>query len=171
MRPVPATDTSHAAMPAPGASVPDDVASPYAAEDAVVVRRDLVATAGRLRPLATMHRAFRAAGLSHMLRGEGPFTVFAPTERAFASLSDAERDRLFTDRALLASVVSMHVVRGKVRAPHVNAPRTATSLQGQELELTRVDGKYRVNGARITKTGIKAGNGVIHAIDTVLMPR
>jgi uncharacterized surface protein with fasciclin (FAS1) repeats len=142
--------------------------SPFAFEPEA---KDLVDTAAASGHFGTLHRALRSTGLSKILRSKGPFTLFAPTDQAFARIPEAEREKLFTDRAALTRVLRYHVVREKVRAPRVGVPRAAKTIEGQSVELTKADGRYRINSARILKTGITASNGVIHAINAVLVPR
>jgi uncharacterized surface protein with fasciclin (FAS1) repeats len=138
--------------------------------------RTIVETAAATGTFETLGRAIRAAGLVDLLSGTGPFTLFAPTDEAFAKLPAGELAALLADAPRLERVVSSHVVRDTVEAPKVGAPRSATNVDGGELTIVVTDrglkGRgFRVNDARIVKTEIRASNGVIHAIDTVLMPR
>jgi uncharacterized surface protein with fasciclin (FAS1) repeats len=134
-----------------------------------VHEHDLVTTAegsGRLKIFVDL---VRAAGLTDLLRSEGPYTVFAPTDRAFDRMPPRELDALMADSTRLAEVLGHHVVEGRVKAPQPETPRTATPMNGGELRLTsRVDA-YHVNEARLVQTNIRASNGVIHAIDKLLM--
>jgi uncharacterized surface protein with fasciclin (FAS1) repeats len=120
--------------------------------------------------LQQFERASKVAGLGKMLSGKGPFTVFAPTDKAFAKLPAAERDALFADAKLLARVLSYHIVRARVSAPTRGEANHVTTVQGDQLEISRDGEGYHVNAAKIVKTRIRASNGVIHAIDTVLVP-
>jgi len=147
-----------------------DVPSPTTPLAAEPVSQDLIDTTGKTRRFATLHGALRSAGLTKILRGKGPFTLFAPTDKAFAKLPADEREKLFTDRVALADLLRYHVVRKRVKPPRVGVPRVAKTLQGQNVELTKTDGQYRINRARILKSGF-VSNGVIHAINTVLVPR
>ena len=97
--------------------------------------------------------------------------MFAPTDRAFAKLPEQERDALMSDPDRLAEVLRHHVVEGKVKAPRIDEPRVATPMHGADLTLTTTEGVYHVGGAKLVKTNFRASNGVIHDIDTVLMPR
>ena len=134
-------------------------------------KRDILDTAWTLGRFNTFTTAARNAGLEGLLTGTGPFTVFAPTDRAFAKLPEQERDALMSDPGRLAEVLRHHVVEGKVKAPRIDEPRVATPMHGADLTLTTTEGVYRVGGAKLVKTNFRASNGVIHAIDTVLMPR
>ncbi len=114
--------------------------------------------------------AIGAAGLQDLLNGKGPLTIFAPTDVAFSKMPGDELDQLLNDPARVAEMVRHHVVTGRVAAPRASMPRTAMPQFGDELQLTANDGEYQVNHARIVRTNIRASNGVIHAIDTVLDP-
>jgi uncharacterized surface protein with fasciclin (FAS1) repeats len=131
---------------------------------------EAAAASGRFEMLG---RALQTAGLTAMLSEKGPFTLFAPTDKAFAKMPSADLTALMGDRVALHQLLSYHVVPGKVRAPRNGSPRSATTLDGTALEIAVVaeDGGYRVDNSRIVKTNIHASNGVIHAIDTVLTPR
>jgi uncharacterized surface protein with fasciclin (FAS1) repeats len=135
------------------------------------VASDLVAAAAATGRLNTFGKAIGAAGMSDMLRGRGPFTLFAPTDAAFAKVPTAELRSLLDDPRRLTRVVAHHVVPQLVKAPRVGLPTLATSVHGDALEITAEDHGFMVNGARVVKTDLRASNGVIHAIDTVLEPR
>ena len=135
------------------------------------VALNLLDTAMATERLQEFQRASKLAGLARMLGGKGPFTIFAPTNKAFAKLPATERDALFGDAKALARVLSCHIVRARVKAPTTGNDNTVTSVQGDDLKITRDGSGYHVNAARIVKTRIRASNGVIHAIDTVLVPR
>lgn len=122
-------------------------------------------SAGQFKTLAT---ALQAAGLVDTLKGPGPFTVFAPTDEAFAKIPKAQLDALLADKAKLTAVLTYHVVPGKVLAADVKAGKVKT-VQGKELSVTTASG-VMVNQAKVIKTDIAADNGVIHVIDTVVMP-
>ena len=134
------------------------------------VSPNLIDATASTKRFATLHRALRSTGLTKLLRGKGPFTLFAPTDKAFAKLPDAEREKLFTDQVALSRLLRYHVVRERVKPPRTDAPRIATTLDGQTVELTKADGQYHINRARILKSGF-VSNGVIHAISAVLVPR
>jgi uncharacterized surface protein with fasciclin (FAS1) repeats len=123
--------------------------------------------AGNFKTLVT---ALKAADLVDTLKGPGPFTVFAPTDEAFAKISKAKLDALLKDKAQLTKVLTYHVVAGKVMAMDVK-PGKVKTLEGESITITDKNGVLKVNNAKILKTDIVADNGVIHAIDTVLMPK
>jgi len=127
---------------------------------------DTAIAAGNFKTLAT---ALGAAGLVDTLKGKGPFTVFAPTDAAFAKIPKADLDALLKDKAKLTAVLSYHVVPGKVMAADVKAGKVKT-VQGSELTVTTAGG-VKVDSAKVTSTDIVADNGVIHVIDTVIMPK
>jgi len=123
--------------------------------------------AGNFKTLVT---ALKAADLVDTLKGPGPFTVFAPTDEAFAKLPKEKLDALLKDKAQLTKVLTYHVVAGKVMAMNVK-PGKVKTLQGESITITDKDGGLKVNNAKVVKTDVVANNGVIHAIDTVLMPQ
>ena len=130
---------------------------------------DIAVENGSFKTLVT---ALKAADLVGALSGKGPFTVFAPTDAAFAKLPAGTLDALLKDPKTLASILTYHVVPGKVMAADVikgNGAKPAT-LNGAALDITVNDGKAYVNGAQVTATDIVASNGVIHVIDTVVLP-
>ena len=131
--------------------------------------QDIVDTAVKAGNFTTLVTAVKAAGLVDTLKGPGPFTVFAPTDAAFAKVPKATLDALLADKAALAKVLTYHVVPGKVMAADVKAGMVKT-VQGQELTL-KTDGGGMVNNAKVVAADVAASNGVIHAIDTVLMPK
>ena len=130
---------------------------------------DIVTTAEGSHRLGTFVDFVRAAGLTGLLRTPGPFTVFAPTDRAFAKISQPRLDALLADRNRLVAFMRHHVVTGRVAAPKSDADSVATTIDGQSHRLTSRAGVYRVGEARLVQTSIPATNGVIHAIDAVLM--
>ena len=123
--------------------------------------------AGSFKTLAT---ALGAAGLVDTLKGKGPFTVFAPTDEAFAKIPKADLDALLKDKAKLTAVLTYHVVPGKVMAKDVKAGQVKT-VQGSNITISTSSGNVSVNNAKVVKTDIVADNGVIHVIDTVIMPK
>jgi uncharacterized surface protein with fasciclin (FAS1) repeats len=136
----------------------------FAAQAADIV--DTAVKAGNFNTLAT---AIKAAGLVDTLKGKGPFTVFAPTDAAFAKVPKADLDALLADKAKLTAVLTYHVVPGAVMAKDVKAGKVKT-VQGSELTVTTANG-VMVDGAKVTATDIKASNGVIHVIDSVVIPK
>lgn len=126
---------------------------------------DTAVAAGQFKTLAT---ALQAAGLVDTLKGKGPFTVFAPTDEAFAKIPKAQLDALLADKAKLTAVLTYHVVPGTVMAKDVKAGKVKT-VQGSELTISTTGG-VMVDKAKVVKTDITASNGVIHVIDSVVMP-
>ena len=127
---------------------------------------DTAVAAGQFKTLAT---ALQAAGLIETLKGKGPFTVFAPTDAAFAKIPKAQLDALLADKAKLTAVLTYHVVPGKVMAADVKAGKVKT-VQGSEITVSTAGG-VKVDAANVVKTDIAADNGVIHVIDSVIMPK
>ena len=131
---------------------------------------DIVDTAVAAGSFPTLVAAVQAADLVDALKGAGPFTVFAPTEEAFAALPEGTLDSLLADPAALANILLYHVVPGKVMAADVTDGLTAETLQGSDVTFTVADGSVKINDANIVTTDIEAGNGVIHVIDAVILP-
>ena len=131
--------------------------------------KDIVETAVAAGSFKTLATALGAAGLVDTLKGKGPFTVFAPTDEAFAKIPKADLDALLKDKAKLTAVLTYHVVAGKVMAADVKAGKVKT-VQGSELTVSTSMG-VSVDNAKVIKTDIVADNGVIHVIDTVVMPK
>ena len=111
-----------------------------------------------------------AAGLVDALKGEGPFTVFAPSDEAFAKLPKATLDGLLADPEALSKILLYHVIAGKVMAADVKDGLSADTLQGAPVTFKIVDGKPMINDANIVATDVAASNGVIHVIDSVILP-
>jgi len=130
---------------------------------------DIVDTAVAAGSFKTLTTALQAAGLVDTLKGKGPFTVFAPTDEAFAKVPKADLDALLKDKAKLTSVLTYHVVPGKVLAKDVKAGKVKT-VQGSELTVSTTGG-VKVDNANVIKTDVMADNGVIHVIDSVIMPK
>ena len=120
----------------------------------------------------TLVAAVKAAGLAETLQGAGPFTVFAPADTAFAKLPAGTVEALLADKEKLASILTYHVVSGKVLAGDIVKTNgaTPTTVNGLPLDIVVRDGKVFVNGAQVVTADIAASNGVIHVIDTVLLP-
>lgn len=131
--------------------------------------KDIVDTAVGAGNFKTLAAALGAADLVPTLKGKGPFTVFAPTDAAFAKIPKADLDALLKDKKKLTAVLTYHVVPGKVMAADVKAGKVKT-VQGSEITITTMGG-VMVNNAKVIKTDIVADNGVIHVIDTVIMPK
>jgi uncharacterized surface protein with fasciclin (FAS1) repeats len=130
---------------------------------------DIVDTAVSAGQFKTLVKAVQEAGLVDTLKGKGPFTVFAPTDAAFAKLPAGTLDALLADKAKLAQVLTYHVVPGKVTAAQVK-PGSVKTVQGQMLMLRTEGGAVMVDNARVVATDVMASNGVIHVIDTVVLP-
>jgi len=130
---------------------------------------DIVDTAVKAGQFNTLATALKAAGLVDTLKGKGPFTVFAPTDEAFAKIPKADLDALLKDKARLTAVLTYHVVPGAVMAKDVKAGAVRT-VQGGSI-MVKTDGGVMVDNAKVVKTDIVADNGVIHVIDSVIMPR
>jgi uncharacterized surface protein with fasciclin (FAS1) repeats len=132
--------------------------------------KDIVDTAVNAGSFDTLVAAVQAAGLVETLKGEGPFTVFAPTDEAFARIPEQNLTALLADRDKLAAVLTYHVVAGKVMAEDVARMSSATTLQGQSLRIEADNGHVRIDGAKVVKADVEASNGVIHVIDRVVLP-
>jgi len=132
---------------------------------------DIVAVASSAGIFNTLVAAVKAADLVKTLQGPGPFTVFAPNDEAFAKLPKGTVEDLIKpeNKAKLTGILTYHVVSGKVMAADVKTMKAKT-VNGQELDIKVADGEVTVNGAKVIKTDIAASNGVIHVIDSVLMP-
>ena len=133
---------------------------------------DIVAVAVGAGTFQTLVAAVQAAGLVETLQGAGPFTVFAPTDEAFAKLPAGTVEKLLADPAALRKVLTYHVVPGKVMAADVLRAGSANpaTVQGQALTIRVEGGKVRVDGATVIAADVAASNGVIHVIDTVVLP-
>jgi uncharacterized surface protein with fasciclin (FAS1) repeats len=131
---------------------------------------DTAVSAGNFKTLAT---ALQAAGLVDTLKGAGPFTVFAPTDEAFAKLPAGTLEELLKpeSKARLTAVLTYHVVSGKVLAKDVIKLSEAKTVQGSSAKITVIGGKVKVDGATVVKTDIACTNGVIHVIDAVILPK
>jgi uncharacterized surface protein with fasciclin (FAS1) repeats len=131
---------------------------------------DLVDTAVAAGQFTTLVKAVEAAGLVETLQGAGPFTVFAPTDAAFAKLPAGALDRLLADPEQLRAVLLYHVVPGRVTAEQVTKLDNARTAQGGSVEIRVSGGSVAVGGAEVLATDVAASNGLIHVIDTVLLP-
>ena len=137
-----------------------------------VEKKDIVETAVSAGSFKTLVAALSAAGLADTLKGPGPFTVFAPTDAAFAKLPDGTVEMLLKpeNKAKLVDILTYHVVAGKVEAAQAMKMDKATALDKKDIKLMVKDESLYLNDAKVTKADIAASNGVIHVIDTVLMP-
>ena len=135
------------------------------------IKKDIVDTAVAAGDFSTLVTAVKAAGLVETLKGEGPFTVFAPTDAAFAKVPTDTLNALLADKAALVNVLTYHVVAGNVMAADVVKLTSAVTVQGQAVSIEVKDGKVYVDGTQVVATDIKASNGVIHVIDAVILPK
>jgi uncharacterized surface protein with fasciclin (FAS1) repeats len=135
--------------------------------------KDIVDTAVAAGQFKTLAAALKAAGLIETLKGAGPFTVFAPTDEAFAKLPKGTVEELLKpeNKAKLTAILTYHVVAGKVMAADVVKVKDAKTVQGGSVKVNAMGGKVMIDNATVVKTDIAASNGVIHVIDTVLMPK
>ena len=133
--------------------------------------KDIVQTATEAGSFSTLLTAAKAAGLVETLQGAGPFTIFAPTDEAFAALPAGTLDGLLADPEALKRILLYHVVAGAVKAADVVGMTSATSLEGSPIAVAVKDGTVYLNEtAKVTATDVVASNGVIHVIDHVLLP-
>jgi uncharacterized surface protein with fasciclin (FAS1) repeats len=134
--------------------------------------QDIVAVASKNGSFKTLVAALKAAGLVETLQGTGPFTVFAPTDEAFGKLPHGTVEDLLKpeNKAKLVAVLTYHVVAGKVMAADVKTMKVKT-VNGQSLDVKVTDGNVTVDNAKVVKTDVAASNGVIHVIDTVVLPK
>jgi uncharacterized surface protein with fasciclin (FAS1) repeats len=133
--------------------------------------KNIVETAGSAGKFKTLTSLLKRAGLVESLQGKGPYTVFAPTDAAFDRVPNATLARLGRDEAALRSVLLLHVAEGRLTAAKVTKRRSVKTLNGQRLAIRVRDGKVFVGGARVVTPDVTASNGVIHAINKVLLPR
>lgn len=131
---------------------------------------DIVDTAVAAGSFNTLATALKAAGLVDTLKGKGPFTVFAPTDDAFKKLPAGTLEKLLADKAQLTKVLTYHVVAGKVMAADVVKLSEAKTVEGSMVKITVGKGGVKVNDANVVKTDVGASNGVIHVIDSVILP-
>jgi uncharacterized surface protein with fasciclin (FAS1) repeats len=130
---------------------------------------DIVDTAINAGSFETLVAAVKAAGLVDTLKGKGPFTLFAPTDDAFAKLPEGTVDKLLKDIPQLKKILTYHVVSGKVMAADVSKMKSAKTVEGSEVKIDASKG-VKVNDSTVSKADVQADNGVIHIMDTVLMP-
>ena len=160
------------ACAAPATPAPTSTPVPTAPPPTEAPAPDIVDTAVAAGNFKTLASALQAAGLVETLKGEGPFTVFAPTDEAFAKLDKALLDDLLKpeNKDTLVAILTYHVVPGKVTAADVVNLTSAETVQGEEITIKVEGNTVRVNDAKVTQTDIAARNGVIHVIDTVILP-
>lgn len=137
---------------------------------AAAQNKDIVDTAVAAGSFNTLVKAVQAAGLVETLKGPGPFTVFAPTDEAFAKLPAGTVENLLANPDKLRAVLTYHVLSGKVMAADVK-PGDVATVQGSKARLSTKGGKVMIDNAQIVKTDIATSNGVIHVIDSVILPK
>src|SRR5579863_8580160 len=143
-----------------------------AANAGTMAKKDIVDTAVAAGDFKTLAAALQAAGLVDTLKGPGPFTVFAPTDEAFSKLPAGTVESLLKpeNKEKLKAILLYHVVSGDVTAAQVSKLSSAKTINGQNVKITVTDGRVMVNDANVVKADIVTSNGVIHVIDTVLLP-
>lgn len=135
-------------------------------------QKDIVETAAAAGSFTSLAAALQAAGLVQTLKGPGPFTVFAPTDEAFAKIPKADLDALLKDKAKLTAVLSYHVFAGNANSTDLAQLKDLSTVQGGRIKITAVKGaSLKVDNATVIKADVKAANGLIHVIDTVLIPK
>jgi uncharacterized surface protein with fasciclin (FAS1) repeats len=141
-------------------------------ESGMAMKNDIVDTAVAAGQFQTLAAALQAAGLVDTLKGDGPFTVFAPTDAAFAKLPEGTVESLLKpeNKDQLTAVLTYHVVPGKVEARDVVALDSAKTVNGKAVSISVMDGTVKIDNATVTATDIEASNGVIHVIDSVILP-
>ena len=133
-------------------------------------KKDIVDTAAGAKEFKTLVTAVKAADLVDVLKGKGPFTVFAPDDKAFKKVPKDQLEAILKDKKMLGGVLTYHVVPGKVMAADVMKLKSARTVQGKPVTIAVEKGKVKINTATVVKADIECSNGVIHVIDTVLMP-
>jgi len=136
-----------------------------------VVSSDIVSLAAETESLSTLVAAVKAAGLVETLQGDGPFTVFAPTNEAFAALPEGTLDNLLKpeNKEQLVAILTYHVVSGNVKSTDLSDGMTATTVNGKDVTVSLENG-VQINGANVTAADVEASNGVVHIIDAVILP-
>jgi uncharacterized surface protein with fasciclin (FAS1) repeats len=131
---------------------------------------NIVETAISAGSFNTLVAAVKAAGLVETLSGDGPFTVFAPTDEAFAQIPQDRLNALLADKEALIAVLTYHVIAGKVMAEDVVGLSSAETVNGQRVDIKVMDGKVMIDGAQVITADVEATNGVIHVINKVILP-
>ena len=147
-------------------------ASVFAGHHKDTENMDIVDTAAGNKMFSTLVTAVKAADLVSTLKGDGPFTVFAPTDEAFAALPAGTVEMLLKpeNKQTLVQILTYHVVAGKVTAEDVSTLSNATTVEGSQVDISAKMGNVMINNAKVIKADIMTSNGVIHVIDTVLLP-
>ena len=154
-----------------GVVVPQPTAAQQPQQAPATATKDIVITATEAGTFKTLLKAVETAGLAQTLKGPGPFTVFAPTDEAFAKLPAGTLDTLMQDKQKLATFVNYHVLNGRVLAADVAKMKSAKTVSGQEVAISQREGAVMVENAKVIKTDVLASNGVIHVVDTVIQPK
>ena len=139
-------------------------------KEVTTAKKDIVSIALEAGTFNTLATALTEAGLVETLQGDGPFTVFAPTDEAFAKLPEGTVESLLKDKKALTNILLYHVVSGNVMASDVVKLDKATTISKNDVMVSVVDGKVFINKSQVTTADVEASNGVIHIIDTVLIP-
>jgi transforming growth factor-beta-induced protein len=166
----PAAEVAETEAPAATAPTATLAPEPISEPEMAMADKDIVDIAAEDGRFTTLVAAVQAAGLVDALKAEGPLTVFAPTDDAFAALPEGTVEALLADIPALTDILLYHVVEGKVMAADVVGLSQAQTLQGQYADISVEDGKVMIDGAQVILTDIEASNGVIHVIDAVLLP-
>jgi uncharacterized surface protein with fasciclin (FAS1) repeats len=146
------------------------MASAFLLTTAFSTAANIVETVNDARTFKIFVAALKKSGLAETLQNSGPYTVFAPSDEAFAKLPPGSLDALMKDKEKLNKLLSYHVIQGKILVTEIK-PGKSKTLQGDTLTLTSDNGKVTVNDANVTQSDLNADNGVIHEIDTVIMPQ
>ncbi|MBP1606487.1 MAG: Nex18 symbiotically induced protein [Acidobacteria bacterium] len=141
------------------------------AAPARAAEKDIVDTAVAAGTFKTLAKLLGDAGLVETLKGTGPFTVFAPTDEAFAKVPKATLEALGKDKEKLKAVLTYHVVPGKVTAAEVTKLKEAKTVQGQSVKISMMGNTVMIDNAHVVKADVMASNGVIHVIDSVILPK
>jgi len=141
------------------------------AAPARAAEKDIVDTAVAAGTFKTLAKLLGDAGLVETLKGRGPFTVFAPTDEAFAKVPKATLEALGKDKEKLKAVLTYHVVPGKVTAAEVTKLKEAKTVQGQSVKISMMGNTVMIDNAHVVKADVMASNGVIHVIDSVILPK
>ena len=165
------SSAASAAEKCPGSNVVE-VVYKKEAKSGKATKADIVDTAVKAGSFKTLAAALKAAGLVNTLKGKGPFTVFAPTDKAFDKLPAGTVETLLKpeNKEKLVAILTYHVIAGKVNSADVVKLKSAKTVQGQTVVIDAKDG-VKINDAKVVKADIDCGNGVIHVIDTVLLPK
>jgi uncharacterized surface protein with fasciclin (FAS1) repeats len=164
-----------AVLPATAGASPNRPSSAMGSQTSSGKAKTIVAVAAANPDFSTLVTAVKKAGLVGALKGKGPFTVFAPTNDAFAKIPADQLNALLADKAKLTAVLEYHVLKGRVPSSSLKATQTVPTLEGGTITINVADGKATItdgqgNVSNIVMTDVKAKNGVIHVIDTVLLP-